>query len=28
MKFSRTDTVRHQMVKGAASPDDPDPTKY
>jgi RNA-directed DNA polymerase len=28
VKFSWTDIVRHQMVKGAASPDDPDLTKY
>jgi RNA-directed DNA polymerase len=28
VKFSWTDIVRHQMVKGAASPDDPDLTEY
>jgi len=28
VKFSWTDIVRHQMVKGAASPDDPDLTDY
>lgn len=28
VKFSWTNIVRHQMVKGAASPDDPDLTEY
>ena len=28
VKFAWTDIVRHQMVKGAASPDDPDLTDY
>lgn len=28
IKFSWTDIARHQMVKGAASPDDPDLTDY
>jgi len=28
VKFSWTDIVRHQMVKGAASPDDPDRADY